>query len=324
MDILIYGKPGEMALGKMCERGFEKLLHNVEYFPNDPQSAPLVGPININSVNQEFADYVIKEDPNLVLVMKGYNLSCTTLERIQSHSTATVVNWNPDNPFQVRSEKKEATTYLDALPAYDTVFTWSRFLKRRLKSRGAKKVAYLPFGWDSTLHQPMDPDQRFDCEVMFLGIWSSKRQRHLSALTDFDFHLRGNYWKLRCWDFSLRRCHRGGKLDGRDYARAMSSADIVVNVVADHNLPDHNMRTFEVPATGSMLVTTRTTGQQRFFEDEQEIVMYDDPDELKEKVGYYIENNQERESIAERGYEAVQEHSYVARMQELLEKVFNP
>jgi spore maturation protein CgeB len=312
-----------MALGRMCKRGFQSLSHNVCYFSPEFQTIPILGTLNKDASNREFINSVADRQPDLILVIKGYELDRLTLERIHRVSEAKVVNWNPDNPFQVRSQKREATTYLNALPAYDVVFTWGRFLIDRLESRGATNVEYLPFGWDRTLHKPAEPDERFDCQVMFLGIWSSKRECHLKALTDFDFHLRGNYWKLRCWDFSLRQCHRGGKLGGRDYARAMSSADIVVNVVADHNVPAHNMRTFEVPATGTLLVTTRTEGQQRFFREGTDVVMYEGPDELREKIEYYLKHDQVREQVANQGHETVQMYSYETRMNELLRKVYD-
>jgi len=321
MRIVVFGSPSEMALGRMCARGFESLGHKVEYFSASYRTLPIIGPINDDVVHQRFIKTVEKVGPDLVLVIKGYELDLEAVQRVKQTSDTTVVNWNPDNPFQVRSQASEATTYLNALPAYDFVFTWGEFLIERLENHDAQCAEYLPFGWDPELHLQTESVDQYECDVVFLGIRSKKRERFLSVLSDFDFDLWGNYWLTRCWDLSLRRCHRGSKLSGGEYAKAMSSAKIVINIVADHNVPAHNMRTFEVPATESVLATTRTPGQQEFFKEDQDVVMFETPDELRKKVSYYLDNERERKMITTRGRKAIVDHTYADRMRSIINLV---
>jgi spore maturation protein CgeB len=319
MKVLVFGSPSEMALGRMCARGFKSLSHEVEYVVSDYRTFPLVGTLNADNVHSRLINDVRRFDPDFMFIIKGYNLSRETVNRIQKAADVVVANWNPDNQFQVRSEASEASTYLDALPAYDIVFTWGQFLLDPLKDRGARRTAYLPFGWDPELHSPTESVDRYECDVVFLGIWSTKRQQVLSGLLDFNLDIWGNYWKTRCWNIPLRRCRRGSKLSGEEYAKAMSSAKIVVNVLADHNVPSHNMRTFEAPATESVMATTRTDGQKEFFSDEQDVIMYDDKEELRQKVAYYLDNEREREEIANSGRKAISNHTYTDRMRSVID-----
>jgi len=320
MEVLVYGYPSETGLGQICATGFERAGHDVTYTPRESGPIPffpsVLGPDNQARLRETARSL----QPDLVFVVKGYDLDKEAVTALRRETDAAVVNWNPDNPFQVRSRPERAETYLDALPAYDVVFIWGEFLVDRLRAEGADRVEVLPFAHDPRFHYPADPRDEYDCEVAFLGHYSEKRQRTLTALTDFDFQLRGNLWRLRCWDRSLRRHHRGPAVTGAEYARAMASADIVVNVVADHNVPAHNMRTFEVPPTGSLMVTTDTGGQREFF-DEDALVTYGNPGELREIVSYYLDAPEEREAMAGRAREQVQSHTYERRMERVIEAV---
>lgn len=320
MDVLIYGRPSSTALGRMCLRGLESLGHDVEYFERDGISLPVIGEINTGSIVSKFVRSVTTRDPDLVLVIKGYDIHREAVETMSDDDTV-VVNWNPDNPYQVRSTRKRAETYLDAVDAYDHMFTWGDFLGPKLRDAGASRVSSLPFGYDPKIHRPEEPDERYECPVAFFGHYSKKRERFLSPLTDHGLQIWGNGWRRNCFDRSLRATHRGAALDPPDYSRGMAAADIVVNVVADHNLPAHNMRTFEIPATGSLMLTTHSTGQAEYFPDDRGCVMYETPDELSTLVAEYLDNPSERRRIGSQARELVEGHAYEDRMARLVEVV---
>lgn len=321
MNVVVYGAAPEIALGKMCARGIKSLGHRLQYVEKEFRTFPLIGTINPDTIHDEFEATATDPNVDAVLVLKGNDLSRDRLNRIKRASDAVLCNWYPDNPYQVRSKNQIATDYLDTLPAYDVVFTCGRFLVDRLQEEGADDVRYLPFAHDPKFHFAAEPSEEYRCEVAFLGHYSPKRRRVLSALTNFDFKLWGNMWRWKCFDWSLQRSYCGPALGHPQYTKAMSSADLVVNVVADHNMPDHNMRTFEAPASGSLMVTTRSKGQQRYFPEGKGCVMYNDPAELEAIVTQYLENDEEREAIAARGRELATEHTYETRMERLLDAV---
>lgn len=306
----------------MCKRAFESLGCDVTLINQELNAPPFLGRfgVGVDNLRKRIVSKCESVNPDIVLVIKGYNLDDDTIQCLNERTSAVLVNWNPDNPFQVRSTPKLAEAYLQSLPAYDVVFIWGEFLIDRLYEYGARRVEHLPFGYDPEFHRPMEPNSEYACDVIFLGHWSKKRERVLENITnmDVDFDLWGNYWKWRCWKPSLRRCLRGDALMGESYARAMSSAKIVVNVVADHNMPAYNMRTFEIPATRSFMLTTDTEGQRKIFDPEQEAAMYEGPQELAELISYYLDADQERQAIADRGHKRVQNHSYRDRMEKVL------
>lgn len=330
MDILVYGSSRPGALAEMCVRGLDGLGHNVSFFdrsfphqfvwrvvddiPGGERAAHRIRRLALLSK-------VSNESPDFILILKGYGLDQSLLEDATALSNAVVVNWNPDNPFQHRANRRRAEIYLDALQEYDIAYTWGEFLVDSLQTEGARDVRVLPFAHDPALHHPTETNPDYDCEVSFVGHWSAKRESLLGELVSFDLQIRGPGWGDMCTDRTLEKFIEDGAVRGRAYGQVLSSADIVVNILGDHNIPGHNMRTFEAPASGSLTITTRTEGQRRFFEEGEEVVMYDDARELREAVTYYLDYSEERESVAMAGLEAVRPHTYKRRMEDIVENV---
>lgn len=85
-------------------------------------------------------------------------------------------------------------------------------------------------------------------------------------------------------------------------ARKYAESKIVFNISM---LDDLNMRTFEVMATGSLLLTNWIPTIEEFFQDGTHLALYRSEEEMIDKAKYYIAHDDEREKIAQAGYEAV-------------------
>lgn len=69
-----------------------------------------------------------------------------------------------------------------------------------------------------------------------------------------------------------------------------------------------NMRMYEVPAHGMMLLCDKAglNAHEQIFEPNKEAVFYDSIEDAIEKIGYYLNHDEERESIARAGFARVQ------------------
>ena len=77
-------------------------------------------------------------------------------------------------------------------------------------------------------------------------------------------------------------------------------------------------RNFEVPATGSFLLTNYVNGLENYFDLEQEMICFRSAGDLVRKIRYYLKNENEREEIARRAYDRiVREHTYEQRFKAL-------
>ena len=83
---------------------------------------------------------------------------------------------------------------------------------------------------------------------------------------------------------------------------------------------DINYRTFETCGCGTMLLTNYTPGLEKLFDIGKEIVVYESIEDLDNKVKYYLENEDERNMIAETGYQrAKKDHTYFERAKKLID-----
>lgn len=95
-----------------------------------------------------------------------------------------------------------------------------------------------------------------------------------------------------------------------DYGQALfeKCAERIGNSKIGFNIAmkdDINMRCFETMATGTMLLTDRISHIEELFEDKKHLVIYDGLDDMVEKAKYYLAHDEEREAIAQAGYEEV-------------------
>jgi len=101
-----------------------------------------------------------------------------------------------------------------------------------------------------------------------------------------------------------------------DAAKKFSLSKIVFNISIKDDI---NMRVFETLSTGSFLLTNWIPTLGELFEDGKHLVTYKTLDEMVEKAHYYLEHEEEREKIAQAGYEEfINKHTYKHRVEQIL------
>jgi len=101
-------------------------------------------------------------------------------------------------------------------------------------------------------------------------------------------------------------------------AQVYTRARIVLNHAVQQ---DVNMRVFEVLATRAFLLTPDVPGLRDLFQDGVHLVTYKDGDvaDCLEKIAYYLDRDDEREQIAEAGYqEVLAKHTIRHRVDQIL------
>jgi spore maturation protein CgeB len=122
---------------------------------------------------------------------------------------------------------------------------------------------------------------------------------------------------------ALRRAYRG-EAWGIDMYRVLAQSRIVVNVhsTAAEGFAN-NMRMFEATGTGALLLTEAAPNLSDFFDPGREVVAYDGPDDLMDKLGHYLERDRERRAIASAGQRrTLRDHTYgqlMSRLSDILE-----
>lgn len=104
-----------------------------------------------------------------------------------------------------------------------------------------------------------------------------------------------------------------------ELAQQYSKSKIVVNHTADQ-IKSLNMRIFEGMSCGSLVITDYVPGQEKLFIDNQHYVIYNNHNELLEKIDYYLNHLDEAQKIASNGYNHLKStHKYTNRAYQLIE-----
>ncbi len=120
----------------------------------------------------------------------------------------------------------------------------------------------------------------------------------------------------------IRRCYMG-QAWGRDMYRILYNSKITLNHHGDIAPYANNCRLYEATGTGTLLITDWKVNLHEMFEIGTEVVAYRTPEECAELIQYYLEHEDERETIAKAGQQrTLREHTYYHRMQELIDIVY--
>jgi hypothetical protein len=202
-------------------------------------------------------------------------------------------------------------------------FATDKLMADWFNEKTAVRGHFLPagvFGPECYIHP--DYDGTFDYDVIFVGSKGYHpeypyRPKLVNALRE----LYGKRF-LHVGGDGDTGVVRGDKLN-RIYARSKIAIGDTLNI--NFNYPYYSSdRLFESTGRGGFTIYPNILGLDAFFEDKKEIVFYDHGSlrDLKEKIDYYLEHDEERESIRMAGHErAKREHTYKNRWQTILKEL---
>lgn len=230
--------------------------------------------------------------PDVVLVIRGNALDADLLAYMRNQGARMIGWW-------IKDIRRPANLSAD-IPNYDVYYC----IHRNLSCGG---VLHLP-AWsvDRIRYFPAEVrDFRYD--VVFVGIWNPKRQSFLDKLSGYNLGIVGPGWNTRTLTSNPALARKVVKytMHGEELTRFYQSARIVLNINQwqANEASGTTLRVTDVPACGSFLLTEYSSELADLFELETEICTFSAPEEMKEKIDYYLNHEEERERIARAGLE---------------------
>lgn len=196
-------------------------------------------------------------------------------------------------------------------------FTCDKLMADYLTEETTVKGHYLPpgvYGPECYLAEPTEP---FD--VAFVGSYHYHPEwPYRPQLIDW---LKATYGdRFRHFGENGLTTVRGAALN-----QVYANAKVVVGdtLCLNYDYPHYwSDRLFETAGRGGFQIFPRITGITDCLTEDKEVVLYNygDFDELKQKIDYYLEHDNEREAIRRAGHERTKaEHTYAHRWQTILE-----
>ena len=252
-------------------------------------------------INTDLLEFLHKKYFEVIWVGKGMQLFPQTVEQLKPHCRV-LCNYNADHPFSFYLSGSGNSNVAQSIPYYDIHFSYSRSIVAQLKSKYNKEAFCIPFGYDATRKVVRQlPTGEFSGKFLFIAAYDGDRARYLNHLKAAYLAIYGDpKWNTRNrLRPAVRQAYQGRSLHKDEYVTALASASGILNLLRQQNILEgsHNMRTFEVPGYGGLLISQRTAEQSDYFEEGREAVFFDSPEELREKMDFMRKNPSEVEKM---------------------------
>jgi len=326
----VYG--GSYPIACYLKDAFEDLGHTVSFvdlaafYPGYQEllsweaGSDLLGPL------EQFLSQLIERraevfSPDVMVVMAQAPICEESLKRIRGEGTP-VAYWFVEDFQRMPYWKRLA-------PSTDAFFVIQREAQSAIRAAGAPLVPYLPLAAQPSVHLPCrlsrEEIERYGSTVSFAGAGYRNRRNFLARLASPDLKIWGNEWDGSPSVLQEVVQEGGRRISTEETVQIFNASRINLNIHSStyhEEIDPHgdfvNPRTFEIAACGAFQLVDRRSLLSEVFS-EQEIVVFEDLNDARQKIRHFLEREEDRRGFAEKGRRRVlREHTYSLRMKELL------
>lgn len=285
----------------------EGMGHSLTAFDFMEQSA------GVGRMRADLIELAAESEPDLAFfVLFTDQLDTPTIEAVGRAGGCPTVNWFADDHWRF----EDFTQHL--APAFDLAVTTDQDSLPKYRLLADTRVLLSQWACNRYAYGPVTSELKH--EVTFVGQPHGDRRQTVATLG-------GAGISVECWGFGWP----AGPLEHSEMVDVFASSRINLNLSNSTEVPGVKARirrllhfrppgprppqikgrNFEVPGCGGFLLTERVPHLERYFVLDREVAVFDGPDDLLEKLRYWLEHDAERRVVAEAGYRRVlAEHTY--------------
>jgi len=333
MKILFSGhhNPHFLTITEYLEKAIRLLGHELFVFEDRQhiipgrvrKRLPFLNQLDLKIINKRMLLLAEETKPDISIVTGGHRIISSAVNKMKSDGVVTVL-WTIDPPLYFQP-------IIDVAPCYDHIFCQGTEAVELLDKAGIKGSCWLPVACDPDIHRPVMLSERereaYGHDVVFVGSYYQNRAELFAKIAGFDLALWGPGWSALAEGSPLVSKIRGAHTPPSEWLKIYSACKIAL--VIHYQSPQNSFpvyqaspRIFEAMACGCFVISDRQRDVFSLFEDGKHLVGFDNPNDLIEKINYYLSHHEEREEIAGRGREEVlKHHTYVDRIKKLISHV---
>jgi hypothetical protein len=227
----------------------------------------------LNKINEILLSKVENNRYDLIWIFKGMEVFPATLKVLKTR-TNKLINFNPDNPFIFSGKGSGNQNVTKSISLFDLHFTYDAWVKEKIENEFNIRTEILTFGFDEVAFQNIDLNSEDEVlAVCFIGNPDSYRISIINSLLKkgIEVHLYGNSWS-KFIKHKLAMIHN--PVYGHEFYRTLRKYRVQLNIMREHNLNSHNMRSIEIPGVGGVMLAPQTADHSNFFNVDQEIFIY--------------------------------------------------
>lgn len=244
-------------------------------------------------------------DPDIIISIKKI---FTDLEMKMIKGSCLKIQLFPDDPDLYEKFKP----YFNQ---FDYWFTNSEYALKNFYQRDNVENAYLcGFACDPELYKVVSQKDEYKCDIMFAGGISQKHYRldFLKSLEGLDLKVWGRF-------NSEFYGYQGYHIQNEEYISALKSCKIAIDFnVSGSGFLNVKSKSFEITCAGAMMVSNQFDEMENYFKYGKEVVGFQGLNDFRSVIEHYLENEDERKTIAEAGYKSfMQNHTWEKRLKEV-------
>lgn len=263
-------------------------------------------------ISRFFLDVCQNFKPDMIMLAHADLITCEALMRARQFLPAVkVAQFNVDIIFSPHN----ITQIKSKLDAVDATFCTTAGKGLRKFSRTGKIVAYAPNIVDSSIEWPRAWERSDQSYEVFWALRALKGSVAGDRRIDYPLYLEANGIKIDYYGMN-------GKpllYDAR-YFEAINDCKMGINIsqiwtrgiydkAADDDLYLYSSdRLAHYLGSGLLVFTTRDNKLEELFPENQEMIYFENKEELLEKIRYYLAHDDERKKIAHAGWKKVHTH----------------
>lgn len=274
------------------------------------------GPL-LSKINKEIINLTKNNKFDIIWIDKGVIIAPETVRALKAE-TKKIIHFTPDPAFTYH----QSELFFKSIPYYDYCVTTKSYEIAYYKQYGAN-VLYCTQGYDPAIHLPhYSFEQKND--VAFIGHHEPDRERILQMVLDngIELKLAGPNWEkfVQLNSKNKNLTYHGSGLFKHDYTKFISSSLMAFGFVSKLCDEKHTTRTFEIPASGTALISEANEEIKTFFS-EEEAILWKHENEIIPLIKTFLTNKPKLEKLTQKGYLKITEgnFSYSKILKKLLE-----
>jgi spore maturation protein CgeB len=237
-----------------------------------------------------------------------------------------MVNFNPDNPFMINNRGGGNKNIGKSIQYYDLHFTYDPDIYNNFKKIN-HPVQYHYFAHDPMVFNVEEVMKTEVNKLCFIGNADAERAKLIQTIgetTPIDVY--GIYWdRFIGTNQKNITIHKG--VFGDAYFATLAKYRLQLNMMRKHNPNGHNMRSFEVPGVGGLMLTLATAQQREIFKNFKGVFFYDKVEDIA-KIFNQVQAMEYDDvaALRQHNYNQIlnEGHTYEQRTQEILAALAQP
>lgn len=278
--------------------------------------------------NKKLLNYVSALQPDVLLVLKGDILLPETIEKIRNNSDAILVLWCYDSALRFSNVLKGGKYY-------HIFYTYEPTDIQKLRKYNIQ-ANLLPMAYDPNSYFKLE-DETATRDISFVGGLGDypDRKKILEMIISHYRELRLEVWGTAWtwynpflqYEYKIKRRTLGKHIHNynippEEVNKVYNSTKICLDIHHRQSKEGTGPRTFEILGAGGFPLTDYKKILEELFDIGREVECYKNENDLLEKIEYYLENEDERKKIAQRGNDiAKKKHTYKHRAETILSDI---